>query len=227
MAVSVCFKMISVYLCNYLYLLFLQYNVMSIFNFLLICWISVHFQKRLRLKWSRGTNKGFLHFYLNQTFMAVSSKQFPSRSIFVPSFSPAPHVQPGFSWDARWHMVSYNAMPAPFAPSCQFPLLESNACWWQCINVGAPMTVARMREAVRKTMHWCIGGSRVTFDLGRGPFLVHPISTGWLLGNSLWSKDKKTKTQKRSSIGFLNTVLTPERSGGLISHCDKITASLE
>lgn len=69
-SISLCFKKISVYLCNYLYLLLLLYNVMSIFNFLWICWISVHFQKRLRLKWSRGTIKGFFHSYLNKTFMS-------------------------------------------------------------------------------------------------------------------------------------------------------------
>lgn len=59
---SLYLKTISVHLCNYLYLLSLHYNVMSIFNFFLNGLVG--FSVQLWLKWRRGTIKGLpLHFF--------------------------------------------------------------------------------------------------------------------------------------------------------------------
>lgn len=73
-------------------------------------------------------------FHQGKSLSCVTMPQFTSHFIYcvhsllmpTPAFSGTPG-------DA----CSAMKLPAPFAPFCQAPLLWSNACWWQCTNVGA------------------------------------------------------------------------------------------
>lgn len=83
--------------------------------------------------------------------------------------------------------------PGPFAP------LGPLSSWLMQVDDIVPMMGGQWQwlewRAVSKTMQWCIGGSRVTFDLGRGPsqFISSAQTDFWEIAVIPGRKKKKRK----------------------------------
>lgn len=120
------------------------------------------------------------YFHQGKSLSCVTMPQYTSHCIYcVHSLSMCPpRLSLGRLVTRVWPWSCLRPLPLSVSPLYSGLMRVDDS-----VPMWGPVTVTRMRGAVSKTMQWCIGGSRVTFDLGRGPFPVHPISTDRLLGN--------------------------------------------
>lgn len=103
-------------------------------------------------------------FYQGKSLFWVTTSSWTSHLIYCAhSTLNARHGFLGTLGDSCSSMKSLE----PLAPLAAPPLWV-NAGWWHCSKVGDQWQWLEWR-ASRKTMLGCIGGSRVTFELGRGP----------------------------------------------------------